>query len=77
MDRDLSEEIVEAIADAEDVRFEDLDFVLYDYIDMEAIEHLVDHGGTWRLSFEVGGHEVTVTDDGSVSVDAVRGERRT
>lgn len=62
--------IVTAIADAKGVDPSDLDLVLHEYIDVDALESLSTHeNSSWTLSFELPEHKVTVTDDGVVLVD--------
>lgn len=71
MDRSIETEVVYAIADAEDVEPEELDIVLYEYIDLEAIAGLVDDDTTpWTFSFEILSYVVTVDSDGSVLVES-------
>lgn len=66
-------EIAKAIADAEGVSPDNLDYAVSEYIDLEAIEQLAAHNtASWTLSFEVPNHNVTVTSDGLVLVDGVR-----
>lgn len=75
MDRSpLVSQIVDALADAEGVDPAELDFVLQDHVDADAVEALARHSDTtWTLSFEVPGHTVTVTDE-QVLVDGARAE---
>ena len=62
--------IVETIASAEGVDPTQLDFVLEDYIDVEAIERLARRDQSdWRLSFSVAGRTVVV--DSSKSIELV------
>ena len=71
MDRSIETEVVYAIADAEGVEPEELDIVLYDYVDLEAIADLVDDDTTpWTFSFEILSYVVTVDSDGSVLVES-------
>ena len=71
MDRSIETEVVYAIADAENVEPEELDIVLYDYVDLEAIADLVDDDTTpWTFSFEILSYVVTVDSDGSVLVES-------
>ena len=71
MDRSIETEVVYAIADAEDVEPEELDIVLYNYIDLEPIADLVDDDTTsWTFSFEILSYVVTVDSDGSVLVES-------
>lgn len=76
MSTPVVEKIIGAIADAEGTDPSELDMVLYDRVDVDAIRELVDHDGdSWELQFEVPDHNVTVTGDGAVRVDGV--QRRT
>lgn len=66
----LTSDIIDAVADSEGVKSDELDFVLADYIDPDALEQLANHGNsTWRLEFELPDHIVTVTSDGKIFVD--------
>lgn len=63
-------EILREIAAADGVEPSDLDFLLQEYIDVDALQKLVDHSGSvWTLSFEVPGHTVTVTSDEVILID--------
>lgn len=65
----LTSSIIESIADHNDVDPDELDFVLADYIDPDAVEQLARHSNsTWRLQFELQEHSVTVKSDGGVLV---------
>ena len=76
MDRSpLVSKIVGALADAEGVDPAELDFVLQNHVDADAVEALARYSDTtWTLSFEVPGHTVTVTDERVVLVDGARVE---
>jgi hypothetical protein len=53
----------------------ELDFVLQNHVDTDAVETLARHSdATWTLPFEVPGHTVTVTDERVVLVDGARAE---
>ena len=66
----LLPDIVMAVANAKGIEPDELDISLQEYIDTDAIELLASHhGGSWTLSFELPGHNVTVTSDGLVLVD--------
>lgn len=68
--RTLSGTIIRALAETEAVDPADLDFLLYDYIDVDAIEALTRREtGEWSLDFTVADHTVTVTSDRSIIVD--------
>lgn len=63
--------IVEAVAAAEDVQANELETCLHDYIDTEAIRLLADHSNApWTLSFDLPEHQVTVSSEDIVVVDA-------
>lgn len=67
---DVVREIVTAVAAADGVAPAEVDYVLQDHIDVEAIDALLTHPeSTWTLSFDVPDHTVTITDDGVVLVD--------
>ena len=70
MDDALTPLIIESIADHKDVDPDELNIVLADYIDPDAVEQLARHSNsTWRLQFELPKHSVTVKSDGEVLVD--------
>lgn len=63
-------DVLAAIAKAEGVEPDDLELVLENHVACDAISTLTQHrDGDWQLSFEVPGHEVTLTSDGNVVVD--------
>ena len=65
--------IVGAVAEAKGVSPTDLDCILGEHVDADAIEQLVAHSGdAWELAFEFADHTVSVTGDGTVYVDGVR-----
>lgn len=76
MTASLPVEIAETVADSEDVGPEELESSLHDHIDVDALEQLARHEGSWTLSFEFPPHEVTVTSDGEIIVDEVREDLR-
>lgn len=62
--------VVSEVARAEGVDVDDLDFRLYDHVDLTALEHLsTADAADWDLSFSVPGHEVTVTSEHTIVVD--------
>lgn len=66
-DRRLSERVVDAIAEHDDVPADELDLVLYDAIDPDALDRLFnDTRGS--LHFVVGDRDVLVTTEGRVEV---------
>lgn len=72
-DESVGVAVIEAVAAVEGVRPIDVDLQLYDYLDLEALDALFDHSrrkgeGTWTMEFSVDGYEVTVRDDGVVSI---------
>lgn len=63
--------IIEAVADAKDMEPVELELVLEDYIDVDAIERLDRHGSDlWTLQFELPEHTVIVSGDGTILVDS-------
>lgn len=67
--------VVEAIAEVEGNDPAEVDFVLEEYIDTDALDSLLEHSSTsCTLSFQVTDHEVIVSNDGEVEVDGLRHE---
>jgi len=78
VDETVSQSVVEAVADAEDVAPEDLAPPLYEVIDPDALGRLFTSTGSssrssGRVDFTYIGHHVTVRGDGTVSVDETDG----
>lgn len=70
------EEIIAALAEAEGRDPTNLDVVLQNWVDTDAIRLLVDQNNdAWTLQFELPDHSVTVTGESVVFVDGT--ERRT
>lgn len=70
MTNNLATAILHALARVEDISPTQLDYMLYYYIDTEALQGLEGHeNATWELTFEVPNHEVTVTSDGDIIID--------
>lgn len=66
----IHEKIVEAIADAEDTEPANLNLALQDWVDMDAIQLLVNHDNAeWILRFEIPNHSVTITSENEILVD--------
>lgn len=73
MDNFLCVEIAEAVAEAKGVDPRELEVSLHEYVEMDALEQLLDHdAASWTFSFELPNHDVTVTSDGVVLVDGTR-----
>lgn len=69
------EEIGEAVADSKDIDLMDLNYVLEDYVDTDAIRRLAKHeNSTWTLSFELPDCTVIVTSNGEIVVNESRKE---
>lgn len=67
----LTVSIVERLAAAEGVEPTDLDYTLYDYVDPDALDALMDGTDTdFYLRLQVADHTVTVDNDGFITVDA-------
>lgn len=63
-------QIVDAIAEAEGRPPHELDYSLQEYIDPEAVVHLVTSNHTdWHLTFQVPDHTVEIRDNGQILVD--------
>lgn len=66
-DRPLSERVVDAIAGHHDVETDELDIVLYDAIDLDALDRLF-NDTVGSLHFVIDDYDVLVTSDGDVDV---------
>jgi len=72
--RDIAIDVVEAVADAENVEPSDLDIAIGEYVDLDALSQLARHSGSaWTVTFDLPAHEVTVIDDGTVLVEESTG----
>lgn len=69
----LSQAVVETVASAEGVDPLDLEVPLYDAVDPDALDALFQSGIAvdGRVEFEYYGYDVTVTDGGRVTLDAL------
>lgn len=64
--------VAKALAEAEGVEPNALDYRLYNHINPDVLERLHRQSDTsWELTFQVARHEVTVSDDGHVAIDGV------
>lgn len=71
---DVVVDVVEAIASAEGKAAHELEYSLYRYVDPEVVRELAAMDNEdWELTFEVPGHEVTISGDGTIRVDEERG----
>lgn len=69
-EKPLCTRVVEAVASAEGTFPRELNFVLHDHVDTDALELLGESGKeNWELSFEVPNHAITVRSDGTIRVD--------
>lgn len=77
MEQRVIEDLVEAVAEAEGVEPTDLDYSLQEYIPLDAVTQLAAHeNASWTLMFELPGHTVTVTSDGTILVNEDKEEVR-
>ena len=68
-----TERVINAIAEAKGSKPSEWDFVVQNYIDLDAINRLARHNGaSWTLSFEIPNHRVVITSDGTVFVDNIK-----
>lgn len=68
-DETISSAVLGAIAQREAVDVTDLQTPLYEWIDPDLLNALFQGSGVSRLEFDAYGHEVCVTDDGTIVVD--------
>ncbi|OYR52914.1 HalOD1 output domain-containing protein [Halorubrum sp. Ea8] len=70
MYNDLISDVIKAIAHSKDMEPEELDIVLQDHIDPDALETLVKHDkGTWSLQFALPEQTVMVESNGQILVN--------
>lgn len=75
MGESVTADIVEAIAEEEDVDPTTLDFSLQEHIDADALGLLVEHpSSSWTIRFDVPGHQVVLSGNGTVQVNDSRSE---
>ena len=72
-EKSVTVSILEAIAVTKGKQVGELDFRLYDYLDPEALDDLVNHShrrdqGTWKFDFSVDDVRITLHSDGHVVV---------
>ena len=66
----LNATIITAIAEAEGVDPMDLEYSIYEYIDLDAVEALLEGArGPTLLEFSVDDHTVTAHSNGTITVD--------
>ena len=65
-------DVVQALATADRLDLDEVEYTLYEYINPAVLTELADHdGGSWEFTFEIADHEVTLTSDGRLFVDGV------
>lgn len=74
-DSDIIVEVVEAIAQADNIAPSEVDFTIADDIDPVVLERLSNmEDGVWELTFRLSDHQVRLTNDGTIFVDGVKHE---
>lgn len=69
----MLDEIIDAVADANDVAPENLAIALEDHVDTDSIRSLAEHkSDSWALQFELPNHRVRVTGQGGIFVDGTQ-----
>lgn len=69
---ELIVDVIRALADADRLDLEEVEYTLYEYINPAVLTELADYdGGNWEFAFEIADHEVTITSDGRLFVDGV------
>ncbi|SIS05929.1 hypothetical protein SAMN05421752_10963 [Natronorubrum thiooxidans] len=65
-------DVIEALAEADRLEPEEVEYTLYEYLNPEILTQLADdEGNTWEFTFAVADHEVTIASDGRLFVDGV------
>ncbi|MCU4753034.1 hypothetical protein OB919_13795 [Halobacteria archaeon AArc-curdl1] len=75
---DIVVDVVEAIAQSDNIDSSEVEFTLAEYIDpgvLEKLENMDD--SVWELTFRVSDHQVRLTHDGAIFVDGVKRENGT
>ena len=68
-------DITNALAEKRGTSPEELEIVLEEHIETDAIDLLAKRSATtWKLTFELPGYEVTVTSDNTVDVAEIRSD---
>jgi hypothetical protein len=71
----LTTRIVREVAKAKGVEPSELEFVLYEHIDTDALSQLSEHEGSrWTLTFVVPEYEVTITCGNDIDVEELEYE---
>lgn len=71
MTQSIVSDIVKAVSEVDGIDPLELDYRLTDHVDVDAIQALVNHdNASFTLTFELPDHKVTVTEDGTVLVNA-------
>lgn len=67
-----STKVIESLAAAEGVDMTELGYELYEYIDPEALDRLIEGSGSdCRVEFIVADHSVVVDGDGTVQINEI------
>lgn len=69
--QEMSYQIIEALAAVENRDALSMNPPLYEAVDPDAIDSLLDTDDTVEVQFEYNGHTVTANSDGSISIDGV------
>ncbi|APW98462.1 hypothetical protein CHINAEXTREME_12035 [Halobiforma lacisalsi AJ5] len=72
-DNDIVGEVIEAIAQSDNMDASEVDFILADYIDpvvLEKLENMDD--GIWEFTFRVSDHQVRLTHGGTIFIDGMK-----
>ena len=71
-DDEIIVDVVQALATADRLDLDEVEYTLYEYINPAVLTELAAHeGGSWEFTFEIADHEVTLTSDGRLFVDGV------
>lgn len=72
MTSEIVPQIIEMLADADGIDISELTVALEECVDLDALEALMRHPtGVWWLSFAVPEYIVTVTSDGTITLEKI------
>lgn len=65
--------LIDAIAMVEEIHPTELDFVMHDYLDLEALDALIENCNcNLEIKAEINGHDVEIDSDSTVIVDGLK-----
>ncbi|WP_226008303.1 HalOD1 output domain-containing protein [Natrinema salinisoli] len=70
---EFTTKVIECLADADDLEPTELNYNLQDYIDPDVLIKLGKmEKGTWKITFQVSDHQVTINQDEVIYIDGIK-----